>query len=281
MRTSELDITGVAGRVTLDVGVWRGIAVLVSGAQIPRQGRNVFALPGVDGTPRAARLQRKFFEAYPRIVVDGVVYPTGPATPKVLAVLVCLPFLLVGVGGLIGGLLGATAVALNAAIARTSLRAAIKVSGVLVVGGVATGIYIAIALAVQTVIPSTGSAQQARPQSLVVGTCVVGLAQMNLGGTAPPLDLVDCAVAHDGEMFATFDLPAGVYPGDKQVAQQAQQGCLDRFQTYVGVSPEQSSLAVPYTNPKASTWDTSRTVDCFLSQPDLSTTTGTLKGSRR
>ena len=53
---------------------------------------------------------------------------------------------------------------------------------------------------------------------LKAGDCLNGLAESNNITSVPA---VPCAQPHDGEVFATFEIPAGTWPGDAEVAKQA------------------------------------------------------------
>ncbi|PWU49160.1 hypothetical protein DLE60_33685 [Micromonospora globispora] len=66
-----------------------------------------------------AKLSSGLFDPWPSIDIAGVKHRTGPRIPVLLQILIALPFLLVlAGGGLIGGLIGGTAMVINIAIAR-------------------------------------------------------------------------------------------------------------------------------------------------------------------
>lgn len=111
--------------------------------------------------------------------------------------------------------------------------------------------------------------------------------------TGPPSDgsevaevaevpIVDCGAPHDNEVYATFELPDGQYPGEEQVVRLAEQGCLERFEGYVGTSYEQSELSLFTLFPTEETWTAAddREVVCavFLDGGQLE---GSVEGSGR
>jgi Septum formation len=79
---------------------------------------------------------------------------------------------------------------------------------------------------------------------------------------------VPCRRAHDLEVFAVFELDDGDYTTRAAVAQQAGEGCQQRFADYVGVSPDSSGLViVPYA-PDRLAWEQDvREVTCAVSRP--------------
>ncbi len=82
---------------------------------------------------------------------------------------------------------------------------------------------------------------------------------------------VDCAAAHDGEVFAVFNHPAAnaaPYPGDEAVADFAAAECLQRFPAYTGTGYDYSDLAVATVRPDHDSWTAKddRQVACVLYQ---------------
>jgi hypothetical protein len=83
------------------------------------------------------------------VEVDGVRHRTGPKVPVGLRVLALLPILLVGVGGLIGGLVGALGVVVNLVIARAPISSAVKALIMIGVAALACMVWVGIAVALQ------------------------------------------------------------------------------------------------------------------------------------
>jgi hypothetical protein len=123
METS-VTIPGVAGPVSGAAGMW-GLTIKVAGQPVPRSGRNV-TLPGLDGQPVAATLRSNALDPYPVLRVAGVDYATGPRPPMWLKVLAVLPFALIAVGGLLGGVFGVAGVIGNWNVLRSERSLAVK-----------------------------------------------------------------------------------------------------------------------------------------------------------
>jgi hypothetical protein len=74
---------------------------------------------------------------------------------------------------------------------------------------------------------------------------------------------VPCAEVHDGEIFATFDLPSGPFPGDSTVVEQAESGCFDRLADYAPNAEDDENLEVFYFRPDRRSWSRDRRVLCL------------------
>lgn len=104
--------------------------------------------------------------------------------------------------------------------------------------------------------------------SLAVGDCVRDMA--GSGDFAPDVvDVVDCRQPHTDEVFATFQLRDGSYPGDRQVELLAGRGCDKRFAAYVGISVNRTTLDEFTVTPTKETWsfDHDRGVLCTVGSP--------------
>jgi putative regulator of septum formation len=78
-----------------------------------------------------------------------------------------------------------------------------------------------------------------------------------------------CSDSHDKEVFGIFEHPAkpgGPYPGQKEVAKVAQDGCAERFGGYVGRPFGDSDLQVAVIAPGPVPWeeDNDRRIVCTL-----------------
>ncbi|MFT4235709.1 MAG: septum formation family protein [Microbacterium sp.] len=119
-------------------------------------------------------------------------------------------------------------------------------------------------------------------------------ASMPPEGDVENLDLISCDEPHDVEVYYEFNIPEGdgTYPGEDSVTEQADQGCYDAFEDFIGISYDDSTLYYNYFYPTEDTWtDTSlqdRLVSCLVYQvedytdanSDIVQTTGTLKDSQ-
>lgn len=103
---------------------------------------------------------------------------------------------------------------------------------------------------------------------LEAGTCfddVSALADEG-GGEVGQVPVVDCDEPHDNEVFGTFTLEGDTHPGLEEVRRLAEEGCRDRFEDYVGSSPEDSELVTSHLVPTEQSWAAAddRQVVCFL-----------------
>ena len=98
------------------------------------------------------------------------------------------------------------------------------------------------------------------------------------------ITLMDCSQPHNAEVFLVFDLSAEAgapFPGDQQLLDQADQGCIDAFAGYIGIDYFESELEVGFLYPSERTWrrDDDRRVICYVYDPDLENLTGSVAGS--
>lgn len=112
-----------------------------------------------------------------------------------------------------------------------------------------------------------------------VGQCFVQRGRGEIGEA----NLVDCAAPHTYELYATFPAAAeaDAYPGDAEVARQAEAGCVEAFSGFVGTAYDRSALDYVYLSPTRKTWLAGgRSVSCFVTDPE-GTVTGTLRDAAR
>jgi predicted phage-related endonuclease len=88
----------------------------------------------------------------------------------------------------------------------------------------------------------------------------------SLSGDVGEIDTVDCDEAHTAEAFATFDVDGDDFPGTDEIQAQAAEGCQgDRFETYVGVSYQESIFLTTALTPTQETWDNDdRMIICII-----------------
>lgn len=92
---------------------------------------------------------------------------------------------------------------------------------------------------------------------------------------------IDCDQLHDNEVFATFELVGATWPGTDQVAEDAEDGCLERFEGFVGTTYLESELSASAFWPSEDSWEAGdREVICFVYDPD-GPVTATLEGADR
>lgn len=91
---------------------------------------------------------------------------------------------------------------------------------------------------------------------------------------------VPCSESHDNEVYAVFNLGSEKYPGDDVVYDLASDGCLDRFQGFVGRDYESSALDFFAIYPTRDSWQqlNDREVVCSLYDMELAKLEGSVKG---
>lgn len=101
--------------------------------------------------------------------------------------------------------------------------------------------------------------------SLEVGDCVNGIEE----GDVLTVPAVPCAEPHEGEVFAVFDVSlTGQWPGDDAVAGEAEDGCVDRFESYAPGAEDAASLDLFYLHPTSGSWRAGdREVICIATDP--------------
>jgi len=97
------------------------------------------------------------------------------------------------------------------------------------------------------------------------------------------LSAVPCSQPHDNEIYHTFDMPDGEFPGAEAIFDVAYEECLgDVFTGYVGITFEESELDVFPVTPTETSWGAGdRTVYCAVFNLDLSKITGSVRGTGR
>lgn len=97
------------------------------------------------------------------------------------------------------------------------------------------------------------------------------------------VELVNCDEPHISEVYAIFELPESSWKGDDYVAEQASIGCKARFEAFVGIEWELTTLATNYIYPVEESWKEldDRLVQCSVTEYPPKKVSGSLKGSRR
>jgi hypothetical protein len=92
---------------------------------------------------------------------------------------------------------------------------------------------------------------------------------------------VPCSKPHDNEVYAVFNVSLESYPGD-EMAVMAHDGCLERFESFVGRDYESSSLDIATLYPSRESWQqqNDREVVCAVYDVDAEKLAGSVQGSR-
>ena len=100
---------------------------------------------------------------------------------------------------------------------------------------------------------------------------------INSTGNGLNVTVLSCATPHDAEVFATFSLPKGTWPGDSAVQQEAGNGCESRLGGYLNPQLATADLTQEYVYPNQAAWQAGeRTVVC-----EVRAVSGQLTGSVR
>jgi len=94
--------------------------------------------------------------------------------------------------------------------------------------------------------------------------------------------VVPCAEPHDFEVFHSFELEDGHYPGDDAVQEEWFKGCLAEFEAFVGTAFDESALDVSAIYPTEQTWNEleDREVLCSVTAIDGTRRTGSARNAR-
>lgn len=207
--------------------------------------------------------------------IAGTTDPPKPPVPLALVVLSFVPLLLVPIGGLLGGVIGGAAAAINLAVARGRLAVPSKVIAMMALTVAAIALYVGVAMAALSAPTSSVAALQ-------VGTCLNGI-HPGTAVTANSSRPVDCATTHDDEIVGVLSFTEpGAYPGQAAVDGFANAPCTAAFGGYVGIDFELSTLDMMTVTPSELTWARGdRQISCVAIARDGSQLTGSVKGSRR
>lgn len=94
-------------------------------------------------------------------------------------------------------------------------------------------------------------------------------------------DLIDCDLPHDAEVFASYDLPAGVFPGPEFIEPLAASMCFGQgFADFIGLAFVDSGINALQSAPTAETWALGHhRINCIVT--DGLVRTGSLAGAAR
>lgn len=113
-----------------------------------------------------------------------------------------------------------------------------------------------------------------------VGDCFDDAESLYDGDEVSSIPAVPCSESHDNEVYAVFDIAEDGFPGDEAVFDLASEGCLERFDHFVGRDYESSSLDFFAMYPTRESWDrmNDREVVCALYDINLAKLEGSVKG---
>lgn len=100
------------------------------------------------------------------------------------------------------------------------------------------------------------------------------------GGRISDVPMVDCSEPHDREVFHTFTVADGEFPGEDALMAQAEDLCIPVFEEYVGTAYGTSRLGIQPIMPTQDSWDDGdREVVCALYDLQGVQLEGSMQGS--
>ena len=111
---------------------------------------------------------------------------------------------------------------------------------------------------------------------LSVGDCLAAEAV----GDVESVPVVPCSEPHDSELFHSFQLADGEYPGNQSVIDQAQAGCIAEFDAFIGLAYAESVWDITAVYPTEASWNAvgDREVLCGVFPISDEDTTGSARG---
>lgn len=105
-------------------------------------------------------------------------------------------------------------------------------------------------------------------------------------GDFESIEAVPCEQSHQNEVYAAFNLPfpdSAAFPGRDAVGAAADEGCLERFEPFVGVEYQVSEFGISSITPSEGSWTEvdDREVLCLISEYDGTPKTGSARGTNR
>ena len=93
------------------------------------------------------------------------------------------------------------------------------------------------------------------------------------------LPAVPCSEPHDNEAYAVFDVALDEYPNEDAMWELANDKCLDRFNAFVGLDYESSSLDIFTMYPSTESWaQNDREVICAVYDMETNKLVGSVQG---
>lgn len=111
-----------------------------------------------------------------------------------------------------------------------------------------------------------------------LGDCI---SNFNAEEQISELTVIPCEEEHDQEVFAVFEVPDGEFPGSEAFEEQVATECVAEFETFVGLTYDESVLEIRWLEPTEDSWaQGDRELVCTVLDPE-GPVTGTLEGANR
>lgn len=101
---------------------------------------------------------------------------------------------------------------------------------------------------------ASGNVTEAGSESVVdirSGDCI---GKMPKEGILPSAEVVPCANPHEGQVYALFHMPAGDFPGMKDVSTAAEEGCSNRLLDVSKAAYDDVNVEIFYLHPTQLSW---------------------------
>ena len=111
---------------------------------------------------------------------------------------------------------------------------------------------------------------------LAVGDCFL----IPDGTTIQTVEKQPCTESHNAEVIFVGEYTGDSYPISLSLDSYIEESCVPAFESYVGRSVDsEPALSIGYFYPSRDSWDSGdKTITCYISQPDESPMTESLKG---
>lgn len=114
--------------------------------------------------------------------------------------------------------------------------------------------------------------------AIAVGDC---LNDGNIDGEVTTVPTIACDQPHDSEAYASIIIDDGAYPGEDAILAQADDACRAEFDSFAGISYDESVLDFSYYYPTEGSWSGGdREILCLIYEFDVKTV-GSLAGAAR
>jgi hypothetical protein len=115
--------------------------------------------------------------------------------------------------------------------------------------------------------------------TLAVGDC---MESTDLETTLETVPVIECGEPHESEVYASFQLDDGTFPGTEAITTEAEGLCLGAFEEFAGLPFNDSELLATTLTPTEDSWDRQedREVLCIIIDPD-GDVTGTMRDANR
>lgn len=143
----QTNLVGLSDRrIEVESSVFGGSKLLVDGQPAPKgPKRSQFLVRGTDGRDSVVELKKVLPDPVPQVLWAGQTIRLEEPLAWYQWLWVCIPLVLMFVGGAIGGVVGAVAMTINTRILRSKLSGLLRYATTAIVSALAGGAYVVIA----------------------------------------------------------------------------------------------------------------------------------------